>query len=144
MATIDHRLAINAPSAKVYDVISTSDGIGTWSDKQTACRTDRGVVLKHNPGPEHGVVKLRVVELVPNNRVEWECISTHPKTVVLPRGLVRTSFSRSLKTEISPPRPDRSAIRTAPPPWIFAGWATKSTASFSDRTTSLRGRCCRT
>ena len=25
------------------------------------------------------MVKLRVVELVPNKRVEWECISTHPK-----------------------------------------------------------------
>jgi hypothetical protein len=35
--------------------------------------------LAHNPGPEHGVVQLRVIELVPNKRVEWECISTHPK-----------------------------------------------------------------
>jgi hypothetical protein len=25
------------------------------------------------------VVQLRVIELVPNKRVEWECISTHPK-----------------------------------------------------------------
>src|SRR6266508_6695874 len=35
--------------------------------------------LGTQPGPEHGVVKLRVVELVPKKRVEWECISTHPK-----------------------------------------------------------------
>ena len=26
------------------------------------------------------MVKLRVVELVPNKRVEWECISNHPKS----------------------------------------------------------------
>jgi hypothetical protein len=26
------------------------------------------------------VVKLRVVELVPDKRIEWECISTHPKS----------------------------------------------------------------
>ena len=44
----------------------------------TPTQTDRGLVLEHNPGPEHGAVKLRVVELVPNKRVEWECISTHP------------------------------------------------------------------
>ena len=25
-------------------------------------------------------MKLRVAELVPNKRVEWACISTHPKT----------------------------------------------------------------
>jgi len=72
MATIYHQLSINAPAAKVYDAISTADGIGTWWDKQTATQTDRGLVLEHNPGPEHGVVKLRVVELVPNKRVEWE------------------------------------------------------------------------
>ena len=80
MATIHHKLSINAPAGKVYQAISTADGIGTWWDKQTAKHTDRGLVLEHNPGPEHGVVKLRVVELVPNKRVEWECISSHPKT----------------------------------------------------------------
>ncbi|HSB69256.1 MAG TPA: SRPBCC domain-containing protein [Candidatus Methylomirabilis sp.] len=80
MATIYHQVSINAPVAKVYEAISTPDGIGTWWDKQTSTQTDRGLVLEHNPGPEHGVVKLRVVELVPNKRVEWECISTHPKS----------------------------------------------------------------
>ena len=80
MATIHHKVSINAPVAKVYAAISTAAGIGTWWDKQTATQTDRSLVLEHNPGPEHGVVKLRVVELVPDRRVEWECISTHPKS----------------------------------------------------------------
>ncbi len=79
MATIHHQVWINAQVAKVYEAISTAGGIGTWWEKQTPTQTDRGLVLEHNPGPEHGVVKLRVVELVPNKRVEWECISTHPK-----------------------------------------------------------------
>jgi uncharacterized protein YndB with AHSA1/START domain len=80
VATIHHELSINAPVAKVYEALSSADQIGTWWDKQTAIQTDRGLVLEHNPGPEHGVVKLRVVELVPNKRVEWECISVHPKS----------------------------------------------------------------
>jgi uncharacterized protein YndB with AHSA1/START domain len=80
VAIIHHQVSINAPVAKVYKAISTADGIGTWWDKQTPIQTDRGLVLEHNPGPEHGVVKLRVVELIPNKRVEWECISTHPKS----------------------------------------------------------------
>jgi uncharacterized protein YndB with AHSA1/START domain len=80
MATIHHQVWINAPVAKVYEAIATADGIGTWWDKQTPTQTDRGLVLEHNPGPEHGVVKLRVVDLVPDKRVEWECISTHPKS----------------------------------------------------------------
>src|SRR5262245_33092713 len=80
MAPIYHQVSIDAPLAKVYDAISTADGIGTWWYKQTPNQTDRGLVLEHDPGPEHGVVKLRVVELVPDQRVEWECISTHPKS----------------------------------------------------------------
>jgi uncharacterized protein YndB with AHSA1/START domain len=78
MATIYHRVSINAPATKVYEAISTAEGIGTWWDQQKPTQTDRGLVLEHNPGPEHGVVQLRVVELVPDTRVEWECISTHP------------------------------------------------------------------
>jgi uncharacterized protein YndB with AHSA1/START domain len=79
MATIRHHVLIDAPAAKVYQALSTAEGISTWWDKQTPTQTDRGLVLEHNPGPEHGVVQLRVIELVPNKRVEWECISTHPK-----------------------------------------------------------------
>jgi hypothetical protein len=53
-------------------------GISTWWDKQTVTRTDQGIVLEHNPGPEHGVVKMKVVDLTQDKRVEWECINTHP------------------------------------------------------------------
>jgi len=79
MATIRHHVLIDAPVAKVYQAISTAERISTWWDKQTPIQTDRGLVFEHNPGPEHGVVQLRVIERVPNKRVEWECISTHPK-----------------------------------------------------------------
>jgi uncharacterized protein YndB with AHSA1/START domain len=78
MGTIQHQLFLDAPVTRVYKAISEADEISTWWDKQTARHTEGGLVLEHNPGPEHGIVQLRVVELVPNRRVEWECISTHP------------------------------------------------------------------
>jgi uncharacterized protein YndB with AHSA1/START domain len=80
MATIYHQVWINAPVAKVYEALSTAEGISNWWDKQTAVETATGQVLEHNPGPMHGVVKLKVLELVPDKHIEWECISTHPKT----------------------------------------------------------------
>jgi uncharacterized protein YndB with AHSA1/START domain len=80
MATIQHQVLIDAPVARVYEAIATAEGISTWWDPQTPRQTERGFVLEHNPGAEHGVVQLRVVELVPNERIEWECISTHPET----------------------------------------------------------------
>ncbi|HEV8714764.1 MAG TPA: hypothetical protein VGX03_18285, partial [Candidatus Binatia bacterium] len=54
--------------------------IGTWWDQQTATETETGLVLEHDPGPAHGVVKMQVLQMVQDTRVEWECISTHPKT----------------------------------------------------------------
>ena len=78
MGTIHHRLSIDAPITKVYEALTSPEEIGTWWDKQTAVQTDKGLILEHNPGPEHGVVRLMVLDLVPNKRVEWECISTHP------------------------------------------------------------------
>jgi uncharacterized protein YndB with AHSA1/START domain len=80
MATIHHELFIDAPVARVYDAIATPDGISSWWDKQTPRQTDRGLVLEHNPGAEHGIVQLRVVDLFPHARIEWECISTHTAT----------------------------------------------------------------
>jgi uncharacterized protein YndB with AHSA1/START domain len=78
--TIHHRVAIEAPVAKVYAALSSAESIGTWWDAQTPIQSARGLVLEHDPGPAHGKVQLRVVDLVPGKRVEWECISTHPQT----------------------------------------------------------------
>ena len=35
-------------------------------------------MLEFNPGPEHGVLKASVLQMVPDKRVEWAFISTHP------------------------------------------------------------------
>src|SRR5262244_1993243 len=75
MATLYHEVWIKAPTAKVFWAISTADGISAWWDKQTATPTPQGIVLEHNPGPEHGAVKMKVLDLTQNKRVEWECIS---------------------------------------------------------------------
>jgi len=80
MATLYHQLWINAPAAKVYEAISTADGLSRWWGPHESTETDTGLVLSHNPGPEHGVVRLKLLECVQNKRVEWECISEHPKS----------------------------------------------------------------
>jgi hypothetical protein len=80
MATLYHEVWINGSTENIYQKISAADGIGSWWDKQTETTTDQGIVLEHNPGPEHGIVKMKVLDLSENKRVEWECISTHPKS----------------------------------------------------------------
>jgi uncharacterized protein YndB with AHSA1/START domain len=40
MTTIRHQVLIDAPVAKVYQALSTAEGISTWWDKQTPTQTD--------------------------------------------------------------------------------------------------------
>ena len=80
MATIYHQVRMNAPTVKVYRAVSTVNGIARWWDKPTDTPMDVGSVLEFNPGAEHGVLRMKVLDLLPDKRVEWECISTHPKT----------------------------------------------------------------
>lgn len=79
MAVLYHQVWIKASTAKVYEAISTEDGIGRWWDKPRAVESDEGVILQFNPGQEHGVLEAKVLEMVPEERVEWEFTSTHPR-----------------------------------------------------------------
>ena len=79
MATIYHQVWINAPVSKVYDGISTAEGLSKWWAPHTSTQTDAGLVLSHSPGGEHGDVKMKVLETAKDRRVEWKIISTHPR-----------------------------------------------------------------
>lgn len=80
MAAIYHQVWINTPTAKLYEAISTVEGVGSWWDKANSTETDVGTVLEFSPGAAHGTLKAKVLDLVPGKRVEWEFISTHPKS----------------------------------------------------------------
>ena len=80
MATLNHQVWINAPVARVYEGISTADGLGRWWAPHESTETLAGLVLSHDPGPAHGVVKMKVIDMAPDKRVEWEIISTHPQS----------------------------------------------------------------
>jgi uncharacterized protein YndB with AHSA1/START domain len=79
MATLHHQVWIDAPLSKVYDALASAEGLGNWWAPHTSTQTSTGVVLAHNPGPEHGGdVKMKVLDTTRNKRIEWEIISTHP------------------------------------------------------------------
>ena len=80
MATLFHEVWINAPTSRVYEKLSNAGGLSEWWTKHTATETDQGLVLESSPGPEHGIVRMKVLNLKQNARVEWECLSTHPRS----------------------------------------------------------------
>ena len=79
MASIRHEIWLDAPTERVFELLSSAEGISTWWDRQTEKETPEGVVFEHNPGPEHGVVRFLVLESEPHKVVRWRCISTHPE-----------------------------------------------------------------
>ena len=78
MAMIRHQVSIRTPASSLYGALTTESGIAGWWDKPTAINSHPGVTWEFRPGPEHGVLKMRVIDDIPYRRVEWECISTHP------------------------------------------------------------------
>jgi len=70
-----HQVWINAPREKVFEGFSTAEALSEWWEKHESTETPEGLVLSHDTGPAHGVVKQKVIDLVPNTRVEWECVS---------------------------------------------------------------------
>jgi uncharacterized protein YndB with AHSA1/START domain len=80
MATLYHQVWITAPAGKVYEAVSTENGVGSWWDRPRMVASGDGLVLEFRPGAEHGVLRMKVLAMVQDRRVEWQCISTHPKS----------------------------------------------------------------
>jgi uncharacterized protein YndB with AHSA1/START domain len=78
MATLRHQVWIDAPAEKVFGALATAEGLSQWWAPHTVTDTPDGSVLAHSPGPEHGDVRMKVLDATPERRVEWEIVSTHP------------------------------------------------------------------
>lgn len=80
MATLYHQVWISTSRQKLYAALTTEAGIGSWWDKPTFVSSPDGPVIEFNPGPEHGTLRMHVLDAAAPTRVEWECISMHPRS----------------------------------------------------------------
>ncbi len=73
--SIVHRLGINAPIAKVYEALSTINGIADWWTREVTGESKVGgniqVRFLSIEGVELGSMNMKVVSLVPNQLVQW-------------------------------------------------------------------------
>jgi uncharacterized protein YndB with AHSA1/START domain len=81
MATIRHEIWIDASISTVYRLLSTPDGMSSWWDQQTPLQTEQGEVWEHTPGPEHGTVRMLIVQRERNRLFKWKCVSSHQPDV---------------------------------------------------------------
>lgn len=77
MASIRHQVRIRTSPSTLYACLTAESGIGSWWDKPTAVHSGADVFWEFRPGPGHGVLRMKVFPPVPDQRVEWECVSRH-------------------------------------------------------------------
>jgi uncharacterized protein YndB with AHSA1/START domain len=116
MTAIQHEIWIDAPVSVVYDLIATPEGMSSWWDQQRQVQTDEGEVWEHTPGPEHGTVRMLLLDRTPHRRFSWRCISAHAPDVPASAwtGTVMTFAlgDRRTSSVASEPWAQRAAIQT--------------------------------
>ncbi len=86
MPDILHRVGIKSTPKKVFEALSTIDGLSHWWVVDTKGNAKQGGIINF------GFADMRVVELKPNKLVKWECVSG-------PKDWVGTDLTFQLKAE---------------------------------------------
>lgn len=73
MNSILHRLIIKAPIEKVYDALSTEEGLSAWWTPETKATPEKGSIARFAFGPEY-FKEMKIEELTPNSKVKWLCL----------------------------------------------------------------------
>ncbi len=104
--SIKHLFHITASKQKVFEAISTINGLSNWWTTQTAGTTDLGGIIEFRfanmGGPD-----MKVTEVNPNESISWECVASphgwvgHTFTIKLDDndGKTRVRFSHNGFTE---------------------------------------------
>lgn len=104
MARIEHIQYINTLPSKVYEVLTTARGLAdVWTQDLTFI-AQLDAVNEFRFGDEHPT-KMTIVELVPNNKMTWQCIDSDPEWI-------GTSVSFELE-----PRGDKTAVTLKHTDW---------------------------
>jgi len=74
MTDIRLNVAIKATPRKIYDAISTQDGLASWWSIQTTAKPEVGFVNVFTFGKFRN--EMQVTDLTSNKRVAWKCINS--------------------------------------------------------------------
>ena len=80
MPDIRHLVIIDAPPETVYRAVTEQVGLAGWWTTEAVARPEAGSILEFTFGDEYHS-KMRLSRLIPNRRVEWECIEGNKEWV---------------------------------------------------------------
>jgi uncharacterized protein YndB with AHSA1/START domain len=97
MESIWHEVWIEAPTAKVFDALTTKSGLDGWWGPVLNVEQEIGSVIEF----DHGLsdyLRMQIVELIPNERVAWRCVSVFDD----PSNPASEWFGQTLLFELAP------------------------------------------
>ncbi len=83
--SIKHLFHMNASKKKVFEAISTINGLSNWWTTKTSGSTSFGDIIQFRFGEMEGP-QMKVTEVNPNESITWEC-------VVSPHGWLGYTFT---------------------------------------------------
>ncbi len=75
MAEMLHQIQIKAPADKVFQAISTEEGLKSWWTADTEAQPRIGSTAIFGFFKRSTVFKMRIEELTPNRQLKWSCDS---------------------------------------------------------------------
>ena len=80
MEKIEHIQYIKTPVGKVYETLTTERGLAeTWTRKLKV-KPGLGVINEFDFDDNYST-KMKVIELIPDSRIIWECVESDPEWV---------------------------------------------------------------
>src|SRR5260221_14669074 len=113
---MEHEVWLNAEREKVFEALTTSEGLDAWWGKVMNAEPRIGAVVEF----DHGLgnpLRMEITELIPNERLTWKCVSdfsdpSNPASEWRGPNSPRPPIRRGAG---EPPRPPQHRI-TLPPP----------------------------
>ncbi|MCE7040781.1 SRPBCC domain-containing protein [Dyadobacter sp. CY312] len=72
MPNIHHQVLIDAPEEKVYEAITSQEGLSAWWTRDTKAIAEVGTLSRFQFGPEY-FKEMQITELIPSKLVAWLC-----------------------------------------------------------------------
>jgi len=74
MADIRHRVGINAPAERVFEALTTTDGLARWWTTTVDGASEAGDRLRFYFGQAKPGATMQVEKLAPRELVQWRCV----------------------------------------------------------------------
>lgn len=78
MANIEHLQTVNVPASKVYETLTTAEGLSEIWTNELIVNNQIGFINEFRFG-SNDITKMRIEELITNKKVVWQCIDSNPE-----------------------------------------------------------------